>query len=305
MRNKKRTQREVAALATQQYGVVATAQLVALGYSRASISRAAATGYLHRVYQGVYAVGHANLSRHGRCMAAALACGSGALLSHGSAAWLWGLSVHFPSEVEVTESAPGRSRPGLCVHSAAFLAKVDRAEVDRLPVTSVARTLLDLAATSRRQPGPALARANRLGLLDLIALDELLARSAGCRGVHRLRTALDDFRDPAFTRSGVERRFLRLVRNAGLLRPSTNLFVAGYELDAYWPNLRFAVELDTYEYHGDTRSFEIDRKRHEDLKLTGIEMVRITGRRIENEPAAVASRLRRLLDQRRQDLSRS
>jgi predicted transcriptional regulator of viral defense system len=304
MRDKTRAQREVAALATRQYGVVAAVQLAEAGYSRASISRAVAAGRLHRLHQGVYAVGHASLSHHGRCMAAVLACGDRALVSHGSAAWLWGLSTHFPREVDVTAGVPRHQQPGIRVHSAATLNEVDEAVVDGIPTTSVARTLLDLAATSRRQPGPALARANRRGLLDLIELDELLARSAGQRGVRRLRVALDDFRDPAFTRSGVERSFLRLVKDAGLPRPSTNPFVSGHELDAYWPELRFAVELDTYEFHGDARSFERDRKRQEDLKLAGIEMIRITGRRIDTEPRAVASRLRQLLDQRKRELNR-
>jgi very-short-patch-repair endonuclease len=302
MRDKTRTQREVAALAARQYGVVAATQLAAAGYSRASISRDVAAGRLHPLHRGVYAVGHTGLSRHGRCMAAVLACGPGALLSHGSAAWLWSLSTSFPFEVEVTAPAPRHSRPGIRVHSAAALNEADKTVAERLPVTSVPRTLLDLAATSPRQPGPALARAKRYGLLDLIALDELLGRSAGHRGICRLRDAAEDFRDPAFTRSGVERRFLRLVKDAGLPRPSTNLFVAGYELDAYWPELRFAVELDTYEFHGDPRSFEDDRKRQEDLKLAGIEMIRVTGRRIDTEPRAVATRQGRLLDQRKRDL---
>ena len=99
-----------------------------------------------------------------------------------------------------------------------------------------------------------------------------------------------------------ELAFLQLVERAGLPQPSMNRFVEGYELDAYWPGLRFAVELDTYEYHGDEISFEEDRLRHEDLKLAGIEMIRVTGRRMEREPAAVTSRLRRLFAQRQASL---
>jgi very-short-patch-repair endonuclease len=235
-------------------------------------------------------------------MAAVLACGDGALLSHGSAAWLWGLSTRYLRVVEVTGTAPRRHQSGIRVHSAVTLREQDRVAVDRIPVTSVPRTLLDIAAFHRYQPAPALERAKRLGLLDLIEIDDLLRRSRGQRGVRRLRNALEDFRDPAFTRSGVERDFLRLVRDAGLPRPSTNLFVEGHELDAYWADLRFAVELDTYDYHGDRKAFEDDRLRQEDLKLSGIEMTRITGRRIEREPASVATRLRQLLHQRSLDL---
>jgi len=134
-------------------------------------------------------------------------------------------------------------------------------------------------------------------------IEALLRRSVGFRGVRRLRTALDTFRIPAFTRSGLERRFLKLVSDAGLPRPSTNLFVEGYELDAYWPAERFAVELDTYDYHGGHTAFERDRIRLEELKLAGIEMVRITGARIAREPKAVTDRLRQLLAQRRRDLT--
>jgi very-short-patch-repair endonuclease len=147
--------------------------------------------------------------------------------------------------------------------------------------------------------------AERLGLLDLFAIDRLLKRSRGFRGIARLRDALEIYRDPAFTRSRLERRFLALVKRAGLPRPSMNYFVGGYELDAYWPAERFAVELDTYDYHGGHVAFEQDRLRQEDLKLAGIEMTRVTGVRMDREPEAVVARLRRLLTQRRSDLHRS
>lgn len=141
--------------------------------------------------------------------------------------------------------------------------------------------------------------AERIGQLDLIAIDSLLRRSRGFRGVARLQRALEIYRDPAFTRSGLERRFLALVKRAGLPRPSMNYFIEGYELDAYWPAKRFAVELDTYDHHGGHVEFERDRLRQEDLKLADIEMTRVTGVRMDREPEAVVARLRRLLAQRR------
>jgi hypothetical protein len=162
--------------------------------------------------------------------------------------------------------------------------------------------LLDFAAADPRFLTRALDRAERLGLLDIAAIDALLARNDRCRGSGRLRRALDIHRPPDFTRSGLEQSFLGLVRDAGLPRPSMNFFVGGYELDAYWQAERFAVELDTYDYHGGHTAFEEDRLRQENLKLAGIEMTRITGVRIEREPAAIANRLRRLLAQRRRDL---
>jgi len=115
--------------------------------------------------------------------------------------------------------------------------------------------------------------------------------------------AMERYRSKAFTRSDLERDFLALVKRAHLPPPSMNLFIAGYEIDAYWSELRFAVELDTYDYHGDEISFEEDRLRQEDLKLAGIEMVRITGERMDREPQAVVARLRLLFDQRRRELS--
>jgi very-short-patch-repair endonuclease len=113
---------------------------------------------------------------------------------------------------------------------------------------------------------------------------------------------LEIHRPAAFTRSGLERRFLNLVRGAGLPQPSTNIFVEGYELDAYWADRRFAVELDTYDYHGSPAAFEADRIRQESLKLVGIEMTRVTGPRLDREPTAVMRRLRQLLHQRSHDL---
>jgi very-short-patch-repair endonuclease len=189
------------------------------------------------------------------------------------------------------------------VHSAEALTFDDRASSDGVPVTAVPRTLLDFAAADPWYLPQALDNARRRGLLDLIAVDALIARSRGFRGVARLREALTPHRSAAFTRSGLERRFLELVRRAGLPQPSMNLFIAEYELDAYWPAERFAVELDTYDYHGSPIAFEEDRLRHENLKLAGIEMIRITGVRMDREPAAVTKRLRRLLDERRRELA--
>jgi very-short-patch-repair endonuclease len=176
--------------------------------------------------------------------------------------------------------------------------------MEGIPVTAVPRTLLDVAGAAPANVRWALPRAKRLGLIDLIAIDELLNRSHGQRGVGRLRTALTRYRTRAFTRSELERTFLALVSRAHLPPPSMNLFIEGYELDAYWSDLRFAVELDTYDYHGDEISFEEDRLRQEELKLARIEMVRITGDRMDREPHKVVERLRRLLQDRRAEMAR-
>jgi very-short-patch-repair endonuclease len=305
MDEERRTHHPLSELAKKQHGVVSARQLEGLGYSKDAIWKGAGGGRLHQVQRGVYAVGHSALTGQGRCLAAVLSCGDGALLSHRSAAWLWGMTAQLRSPVEVTAASPRRTRACIRVHSARMLTDEDRDSSNVVPVTAVPRTLLDYAAVEPHYLAWTLDRAERRGLLDLVAIDVLLSRSAGFRGVGRLREALHLHRTPAFTRSGLERRFLDLVRKAGLPRPSTNVFVEGYELDAYWPAMRFAVELDTYDYHGSHAAFEKDRLRQEDLKLVGIEMTRITGLRMDREPRAVTNRLHRLLAQRRIDLKRS
>lgn len=304
MRNETRSHRALAELAGRQHGVVSASQLRELGYSKAAISRDVFAGRLHPLHRRAYLVGHAGASREARCLGAVFACDTGALLSHRSAAWLWGLTSRFVMPVEVTAASPRPTRAELRVHSATALTDDDRASSRGIPVTAVPRTLLDFAAVDPWYLTRALDNGSRLGLLDLIEIDALVERSRGFRGVARLREALALHRSPAFTRSNVERRFLDLVRHAGLPTPSTNLFIEGYELDAYWAAERFAVELDTYDYHGSPAAFEEDRLRQENLKLAGIEMTRITGIRMDREPRAVANRLRRLLSQRRRDLTR-
>jgi hypothetical protein len=299
----RRSHQELARLAGRQHGVVSWRQLQGLGYGREAIRRAKEAGRLHPVDRGVYAVGHPALTRHGQSLAAVLSCGSGALLSHRSAAWLWGLTARFSLPVEVTAASPRQTRQTIRVHSAEALTADDAAVSEEISVTAIPRSLLDFAAVDPSYLGQALDNARRLGLLDLAAVDALIKRSKGFRGVARLREALLPHRPRAFTRSNLERQFLSLTQGAGLPRPSMNLFVEGYELDAYWEAERFAVELDTYDYHGSPVAFEADRLRQEDLKLAGIEMTRITGPRMDREPEAVANRLRRLLAQRRRDLT--
>ena len=183
------------------------------------------------------------------------------------------------------------------------LAVDDRTIREGIPVTAFPRTLLDLAAmlpADRLQR--AIERSEELRLFDLGPVDALLARAGGHPGIGRLRLALALYRPPAFTRSGLERRFLELVREAGLPIPSMNFNQDGYELDAYWRPERFVVELDVYETHGTRGAFERDRLRQEELKLLGVEMIRVTGSRLDREPDAVINRVAALLDRRRREL---
>ena len=291
----------LADLAKRQHGVVSIRQLLGpLGYSESAVGRAAAAGRLHRLHRGVYAVGHTDISWYGRCLAAVLACGPGALLSHRSAAWLWEISTRGPFPVQVTTPVPRRARPLIVIHHARALLAEDRGLEKLIPVTSLPRTLLDVAATDRfDRLERILERTEELGLFDLYPVEALLDRTVGHPGAGRLRRAIALYRTPIFNRSSVERDFLSLVREAGLPRPSTGFNVAGYELDVYWPEERFAVELDVFETHGTRGAFERDRLRQEDLKLAGVEMTRVTGRRLEREPQQVVERIARLLEQRR------
>lgn len=299
MRPKRRSHHRLAAIARAQHGVVSLGQLRRLEYAEGTIKEMIETERLHPLFRGIYGVGHEAIQRHGQCLSAVISCEEGALLSHRSAAWLWGTTKRFAVPIEVTAASPRRNRGKIRVHSAEALIDSDRASFEGVPVTAIPRTLLDFAAVDPFFLDHALDNAYRLGLLDLIAIDALISRSRGFRGVARLRTALEAYRTPAFLRSGVERRFLQLVDDHGLPRPSMNFFVEGCELDAYWSAERFAVELDTYDYHGSPKAFEEDRVRQENLKLAGIELTRITGARLDREPGRVMHRLARLLSQRR------
>jgi hypothetical protein len=274
-----------------------------LGYSETAIGRAVAAARLHRIHRGVYAVGHRRLSAHGHGRAAILACGPDALLSHASAAWLWGLQPRLGSPVEVSIPTRGHSRKAILVHHLLTLGEEDRAQREGLPVTALPRTLLDLAATARRSRlDHAVQRAECLDLLDLGAINAMLGRRRGAPGTVALRQALEIYRDPIFARSRPERLFIDLVKKAGLPRPAINTFVEGHEIDAFWERERFAVEIDGWDAHRSRTAFEQDPVRQEELKLAGIDSIRLTARRVEREPAQVAARLGILLARRRNEL---
>ncbi|HET8814253.1 MAG TPA: hypothetical protein VFM51_04785 [Solirubrobacterales bacterium] len=227
-----------------------------------------------------------------------------AVASHGSAAYLWGLYRYAPERIDVTAPIRRRAKREFVVHFSSILADEDRDDREGIPVTSVPRTLMDLAIRARPdQLDRLLERAEERELLDLVAVESLLARAGGHRGRGPLRRALALYQpDPAFTRSRFEKRFRRLVVAAGLPAPSMNFVVAQFELDAYWPDLRFAVELDLFETHGSRAAFERDRLRQEELKLIGVEMIRVTKPRLDREPEAVIRNLATLLEHRRREL---
>jgi hypothetical protein len=288
---------DLTALANRQHGVVSIEQLKRLGYSKDQVRWAARTGWLHSIDRGVYALGHTRLSAHGECFAAVFACGPGAVLSHHSAAWLHGLARWSPDPFHVTGPVARRPRLPVRIHRARRLEDADRRLVEGIPVTVVPRLLLDMAAAIKfAQLEKMVERVEERGLFDLREVEDLLARTVGHHGHGRLRKAISLYRPSSFTRSGLEKRWLELVLEAGLPQPHMNYVEQGFELDCYWPEHRFAVELDLFETHGTRAAFERDRERQEELLLAGITMTRVTGPRLEREPEEVIRRVARLLE---------
>jgi very-short-patch-repair endonuclease len=239
------------------------------------------------------------ISREARCLAAVLAR-PGSVASHRTAAWLHGLRRSQPGTIHLTAPTRQRVKRDFVVHYAR-LEPDDRTVVDGIPVTSPARTVLDLApAESRRDLDRLLRRADELQLLDRRQFEALGLRAGGHPGRVKFANALRAFKpETATLRSDLERRFRRLVLAAGLPTPQTNVVVSGYELDAYWEAEAFAVELDVYATHGSPLSFETDREREDDLLLVGIEMIRVTGVRLDREPRETVARVAAHLERRR------
>jgi hypothetical protein len=293
----------LADLAGRQHGVVSIRQLEgALGFSERSASRAVAAGHLHRIHRGVYAVGHTNLSLHGRCMAAVLAVGDEALLSYWSAGWLWGLLPNTsPRPFHVTTFVT-RHHPApktVVRHRARNLVDADRDLQEGIPVTSVSRSILDLAWKLQPQRLPrVIERAEELKLFDLDALVAVTDRNKGHHGARRLHEALASHRPAPWARSEFERQFVAAALAAGLPQPATGWNEVGLELDVYWPEAAFAVELDSWKTHGTRGAFERDRERDEKLALAGIATVRVTEARFRAHREEVLRMVATLLGRR-------
>ncbi len=287
-------ERALVALAERQHGVLSRRQLIAGGLGVRTIGRRLEAGRLHLVHHGVYAFSGGVLNRRGRWMAAILACGEGALLSHRSAATLWGLMGSATAPVEVT-SATGRRRPGIVVHEGG-LVREERTEVGAIPTTTVARTLFDLAEiVDESKLGQVFEEADRLRLLQIPALEAVCARGHGRRALRPIRHLIEDARHPETTRTPLEDRVLALCRMYDLPMPATNVEVLGHEVDAYWPRQRLIVEADSVAFHSHRAAFERDRARDAARQAAGYRVIRLTHRRLEHEPAAIADELRRLL----------
>ena len=276
----------IAALAERQHGVVAIWQLLELGIGADAIQYRVSIGRLHRVHRGVYAVGHRKLTREGHRMAAVLAYGPHAVLSHWSAAAHWGIGAA-RVKYDVTTPHSKRSRKTIRAH-AARLHPEDRTVHDGIPITSVERTILDLAATlTKDQITYLIEEADRKQRLDINALDRVIARRRRAAGVARLNAVLATYRGTADTRSKLERQFRRLIAKAGLPEPQFNVVVAGITVDVFWPHWKLVVELDSEGYHKNPRAFETDRIRDAMVQKHDLRVLRVTGDRMDNAPNEV------------------
>lgn len=276
--------------------MVARRQLIATGLSERLIDARAAGGDLLRLHRGVYAVGHQRLRREGTWLAAVLAV-PGAVLSHRDAAGLHGLRPANHASVSVTTTGRPRAHAGIQVHRTRVLDADDITTVSGIPVTTVARTLVDLAGVI---PADHLAKAFREAdnqrTLDLRALEAILQQTRGRRGPGHaaLKHALAEQASLAttLTRSSLEVSFQRLIRQQRLPKPQTNVQLHGYEVDALWPTAKLVVELDGWRHHNSRWSFQQDRERDVRLQLAGYRVLRFTHHDVTSRPQDVAAAVR-------------
>jgi very-short-patch-repair endonuclease len=289
----------IAAWAARQCGVVARRQLLEAGLTHAMVGERVRSGRLIRLHRGVYAVGHARLRREGHWLAAVLAVGPGAVLSHRDAAGLHDLRPANHATTEVSTTRQPRAIRGIAIHRTTVLDAQDITTVSGIPVTTVARTLVDLAGlVPRDHLAKAIKEAERRHVLDMRQVEGAMARTRGRRGPgHRaLREAIAEHVALGLTasESALEDAFLRLLRDARLPRPAINAYVEGFRVDAVWREQHVAVELDGWAWHHARDAFERDRERDAALTTAGWRVVRFTHRQVIGRPDAVVETLRRL-----------
>jgi very-short-patch-repair endonuclease len=290
----------VAWIAGRQLGLITAAQLHRAGVGRGSIEWRLANGLLHRVFRGVYLVGHGIPAPGALELAAVLAVGDAAIVSHRSAIALWGLGRPPVGEVEVTVAGRDcRSRDRLRVHAVERLSAIDLTTKNGIPVTSPARTVIDYAATaSASEAERAIAEAYANKLTDERQILAAADRAPKRAGVALVRSIFAQPGGAKRTRSGGERALLKLIRAAGLPEPLVNEPIAGFTADFVWPEQRLIVEVDGYPFHGHRAAFERDHRRDIAHKNARYEVLRFTGRQVDKESllaiAAIARALERI-----------
>lgn len=278
-------ERAIAELASRQRGLATRKQLLRLGMTRDAIDNRVRSSLLHALHRGVYLVGHGHMAPGARELAATLACGPNAVVSHRSAAWLWRLLAEPDGEPEVIVFGRDCRRAGIRTHLLASLPRRDVRRLGGIPVTSPPRTLLDLAAVvALRDLERATAEAQVRGLTRPSELLSLLARAGRRPGVAALRSVIEADAGRALTRSELEERFLALIRRAGLPTPDVNARAGSLEVDFLWRDHRLIVEVDGFRFHSSRAAFERDRRRDAELTTLGYRVLRVTWRQLVGEP---------------------
>jgi very-short-patch-repair endonuclease len=294
--------RSLAALAERQHGVVSRSQLMQMGWSAGAIEKRVRAGRMHRLHAGVYLVGHRLISREGKWMAAVLASGSGTVLSYSSAAALWGIRPTSRTTIDVT--VPHDTRSSKLIHRHVSALPADEITVKGgIPVTTVPRTIFDLAATEPLDVVKALLReAEFRELHDRLSLWDLVERYPGRRGIRKVKAALEALKDEPLDerKSRFEERFSPFLGRHSLPRARYNqwILVGGkrFQVDCLWLDQRQVVELDGWEGHKTRTAFREDRARDRKLRVAGYGVTRLTWNQLDDEPEVVASDLRVLLE---------
>jgi hypothetical protein len=279
----------LAALAERQWGLVTRAQLVDAGLRERGIAEWVRSGRLRRLYRGVYAFGHDRLRVEGRWLAAVMACGPGAVLSHRDAAQLWEIRQSSASMIDVTvPSQNGRiRRRGIRVHRSGRLAAEEGTRRSGIPVTTVARTLLDLADVLDKQAlRRAVTEAEYRNRFDLTSLTAVVESNPGRRGRKLMTAAMEGGHHR--TRSPLEDRFLRFLDRWGVEEPQTNIWLEGYEVDFAWTRVGLVVELDGAAAHTTRAALNADRLRDRRLWRAGLRTMRLTDDALDAEEEVLA-----------------
>ncbi|HTU97080.1 MAG TPA: DUF559 domain-containing protein [Solirubrobacteraceae bacterium] len=286
----------MARLAGDQHGVVHVSQLAALGIGRSAMRHRIAKGRLHVVLPSVLSVGSSVLQPYGGQTAALLYAGDDVVISHDSAADLWGTPGN-PSFVALT--VVGRKvaeQPGVRIHRVATLDIRDVRLQHGLPVTAPARTLIDCA--TRPDIDELLNEARAQNLVTDTAIRQAIARCPGRTGIKALRALLEAEQESGYTQSQAERRLKRMVAAARLEKPIFNTYLEGIRVDAYWPRLNVVVEVDGYRFHGNWAAFQRDRARDNTLVGAGYVVLRFTWHQLTEEPWWVIAEIARTLGRR-------
>jgi very-short-patch-repair endonuclease len=284
----------IARIARRQDNVITGDQLRATGLGRGAVAHRVKARTIQRMHKNVYLLDPAPPTPMARARGAVMACGDDAVVSHRSAACLFGLLPDIAGDVEITVAGrnPGE-HPGIRLHRVAALPKPDVTKVRGFKVTSIARTICDLAATeSDHATEQAFQEALYRDIVTDTAVKAVLAREPTRRGAPTIRRLISD---PRLTRSEKERRLLKLIASAQLPAPLTNAPLHGYRADMYWPSHALVVEFDGWQAHGHRRAFESNRKRDQVMVAHGIRVLRVTDRHLEDEPIAVVARIAQAL----------